>query len=99
MFHRGEPVVSRAWFELPGATPWDAEEEEGAETGGTPRPTYEERVGRRRVGVLIPADREPFRRAAEAWVSRALSEVAAFVVGLAALAPGLVALASLIGGR
>jgi hypothetical protein len=97
--HRGEPVVSRAWFELPGATPWDEEEEGRTETDGSPRPTYEERVGRRRVGVLIPADREPFRRAAEAWLSRALSEVAAFVVGLAALAPGLVALASLLAGR
>jgi hypothetical protein len=89
--HRGEPVVSRAWFELPGATPWDAEEAPGS-------PSYEERVGRRKVGVLIPADREPFRRAAEAWLSRALNEVAAFVVGLAALAPGLVALTSLLAG-
>ncbi|MCK6593420.1 MAG: hypothetical protein L6Q76_38165, partial [Polyangiaceae bacterium] len=87
--HRGEPVVSRAWFELPGATPWD--EEDGSAS-------YSERVGRRKVGVLIPADREPFRRAAEAWISRALNDVAAFVVGLAALAPGLVALASLLSG-
>lgn len=97
--HRGEPVVSRAWFELPGATPWD-EEEGGRGAGGErPRPSYEERVGRRKVGVLIPADRQPFRRAAEAWLSRLLSQAAAFVVGLAALAPGLVALASLISAR
>lgn len=91
--HRGEPVVSRAWFELPGATPGD----EG-EAPGNPSPASYEPVGRRKVGVLIPADREPFRRAAEAWLSRALNEVAAFVVGLAALAPGVVALTSLLAG-
>ncbi|HZF48918.1 MAG TPA: hypothetical protein VE093_09730 [Polyangiaceae bacterium] len=96
---RGEPVVSRAWFELPGATPWDDEEDGRASVDGSPRPAYELGVVRRRLGVLIPADREPFRRAAEAWLSRVLHEVAAFVVGLAALAPGLVALASLIAGR
>jgi hypothetical protein len=97
--HRGEPVVSRAWFELPGATPWDEEEGARGPAGERLRPSSEGRVGRRKVGVLIPADRGPFRRAAEAWLSRALSEVAAFVVGLAALAPGLVALASLLSAR
>lgn len=79
----GESVVSRAWFELPDETP-RGEAEAGA---------------RRRVGALIPADREPFRRAAEAWLSRALHSVAVGVAGLAALAPGLVAVVSLIAGR
>jgi hypothetical protein len=96
--HSGEPVVSRVWFELPGATPWD-DGPQGAEASGVPRGPSGETSSRRKVGVLIPADRGPFRRAADAWLSRALHSVAVGVAGLAALAPGLVALASLLAAR
>ena len=98
----GRPVASRAWFEVPiaRAAPWV---DPGAEPDSIPAAgsaiSHGERGTSRKVGVLVPADGVPFRRAARAWISPTVQAAAVFATGLAAALPAIVAIVAMLGAR
>ena len=94
----GRPVESRAWFELPALSTSEPA------PGSAPAPVGEREANAdanpaRRLGLLVPADALPFRRAARAWLSPYAYAIAILATGLAAAAPGLVAVVALLSTR
>jgi hypothetical protein len=100
--HDGLPVASRAWFEVPiaRAAPWadpNAGPDSIAAAGSAI--SHGERGTSRKVGLLVPADAFPFRRAARAWISPSVQAAAVFATGLAAALPAIVAIVAMLGAR
>jgi hypothetical protein len=89
------------WFELPSGS--DGTRSSAPPPEGEPVPLsgsavpHDERGSTRKVGLLVPADVGPFRRAARAWLCPYAHSIAIFVTGIAAAAPAVVALAALAG--
>jgi hypothetical protein len=84
----GAAVSSRTWLEVP-AGPGD--DTPDAATADAPPP--------RTLGLLVPADPDPFRRVARAWVFPWLHVLAVLCAGAGVALPGAVALVALLGNR
>ncbi len=87
-----EPIVSQTWFELPTTSLEDV-----LETASAVR--HDERGSSRKVGALVPGDPENFRRAAAIWMGPWVSAMGMLAVGIAAVAPAVVALVTLWSSR
>jgi hypothetical protein len=112
LFDDGRAVSSWTWFELPSTRDTDeragarlddrrisgADEPDAARASGSPT-TAEGPYRSNRIGLLIPADSAPFRRAARAWVLPYAYVGAVIAAGLACLAPALVAAIAVAANR
>lgn len=94
----GGPLSARAWFEIPGMPVLDVESRSALPETGSAVP-HSERGARRKVGVLVPAEGFLYLGAAATWLSHRVRPLAILAAGAALAAPGVVAVASLLGAR
>lgn len=90
-------ITAQRWYELPSSDPGEPLAEGVLVAGAAVR--HEERGARRKVGVLVPADPEPLREVARGWMSLALHPLAVALAGVAAAAPAVVGVVTLVAAR